>query len=176
MSSTETAKPGLYLEGDFRADVWGWEARVDGHLVGGLGCDKVVINVNDQLIETSPTEAGFTAVIPIVTGENTVRAACVGPAGAEGKIPSRVVHFTGRLQRRPRAQMTLALVGSRLTLTGTESRDAHDGTAIRSYRATRRRCWRRRATPSPAPNSRASWRASVSHSRCRWWLGSTTSI
>ena len=144
MSSTETAKPGLYLEGDFRADVWGWEARVDGHLVGGLGCDKVVINVNDQLIETSPTEAGFTAVIPIVTGENTVRAACVGPAGAEGKIPSRVVHFTGRLQRRPRAQMTLALVGSRLTLTGTESRDAHDGTAIRSYR------WSARPS-NPAP-------------------------
>jgi cyclomaltodextrinase / maltogenic alpha-amylase / neopullulanase len=144
MSSTESVAPGLHLEGDFRSDVWGWEARVTGKLVGGLACADVAINVNDQLVATTRTEAGFTAVIPIVTGENTVRATCLGPVGVEGKIPSRVVHFTGRLERRPRAQMTLALDGRRLTLSGLESRDAHDGRAIRSYR------WSARAG-NPAP-------------------------
>ena len=121
---TETPQPGLRLDAGLRSDVWAWEARLDGTTAGGLNCASVTVQANDRLVEAELTDTGFTAVIPIVTGENTVTASC---AGAAGEVQSRVVHYDGKLARRPRAQMTLSLQGNRLILAADESRDAQGG-------------------------------------------------
>ena len=141
MSPTETPRPGLSLATDFRSDVWAWETQVDGTLTGGLDCSQVAVLANDTPVEAALNGETFSAVIPIVSGENTVRASCAEP---EGAAESRVAHFTGRLVRRPRAHMALALENSQLVLTAAESRDSQDGQAIDRY------AWSARAS-NPAP-------------------------
>ena len=127
---TEKPEPGLRLDTGFRSDVWAWETGISGALVGGLDCQSITLTVNDQPVEAAVTGDGFNTVIPIVTGENTVRASC---AGSAGETQSRIVHFNGKLERRPCAQMKLNLDGNRLTLSGAESRDARGGTALSGF-------------------------------------------
>jgi glycosidase len=107
-------------------DAWAWTQRIGG----AADCEAVEVSVNDAAPTTVAVTAGaFAARVPLVPGENRVRATCRGQAGASVEAV-----FVERLDPRPTARISTVLDGRQVTFDASGSEpSAFDGAPIVSY-------------------------------------------
>jgi glycosidase len=120
-------------------DAWAWVERVSG----SARCDAVDLTVNDGASTTVAVTGGaFSARVPLVPGENRIRATCSGDTSSSAELD-----FTERLDPRPTARIHAVLVGRQVTFDASGSEpSAFDGAPIERY------AWSERlGNPAPLP-------------------------
>jgi cyclomaltodextrinase / maltogenic alpha-amylase / neopullulanase len=114
-------------------DVFAWEQRIEG----SGACDDVVALVDgaDVDVEVETTGGGFTFVVPVTSGEQTVSARC---ASGEEAVETQPIVLTGRLEPRPTARIEVNVRGGAVVLDGSRSEPFEvDGAAIERFTWTR---------------------------------------
>jgi glycosidase len=123
-------------------DVWSWTKPVKVQVAEGT-CSDIILRVNGQEFGATAEGESFNAEIPLSSGENEIRAACLQPAG--GEVLSDPVIYTGRLRQAPTAIIQIQLDDGRVVLDASQSRPTEGtGAPIADY------LWSARAT-NPAP-------------------------
>jgi glycosidase len=137
-TSTASPEPTVKLKlGGGNQDVWAWTKQVKVQISEGE-CEGIILDVNGQQVEAQPQDGFFTAEVGLSSGENKISALCLLPGSVE--IQSEPVIYTARLRQVPTATIQLALDGGKISLDGSQSQPAVDGSAIVEY------LWSARAT------------------------------
>ncbi len=124
-------KTGIQLNSN-PGDVWAFTKQVRGSMANPAACQAVWIDNRGKRVQALLQEHFFTANVPIVPGENTLKAVCQH-INEEEEL-SNEVNITGRLQQKPRAIIDMSLSGGRLVLDGSGSQpDELDRKPIREY-------------------------------------------
>jgi cyclomaltodextrinase / maltogenic alpha-amylase / neopullulanase len=87
----------LYGDG---GDAWTFEKKLEGELPDG-GCDRVLVASPSATIEAWQANGRFGAAVPLLEGENEVRAIC--RVGATDRAVSEPQHWKVRLRDAPKA-------------------------------------------------------------------------
>jgi hypothetical protein len=123
----------LYGDG---GDAWAFEKSLEGDLPDG-GCDRVLIASPRATVEAWQAEGRFGAIVPLLEGDNEVRAICrVGEADRSVSEPQ---HWTVRLRDAPKAWIRIVPVEDEIVLDGWRQRASSGAqrAARRSPRAQR---------------------------------------
>jgi cyclomaltodextrinase / maltogenic alpha-amylase / neopullulanase len=100
----------LYGDG---GDAWAFEKSLEGDLPDG-GCDRVLIASPRATVEAWQAEGRFGAIVPLLEGDNEVRAICrVGEADRSVSEPQ---HWTVRLRDAPKAWIRIVPVEDEIVL------------------------------------------------------------
>ena len=89
----------ITLQGD-GGDAWTFEKNVEGELPDG-GCDEVLVASPRATVEAWQAEGRFGAVVPLLEGDNEVRAIC--RLGQTDRSVSEPQHWMVRLRDAPKA-------------------------------------------------------------------------
>jgi cyclomaltodextrinase / maltogenic alpha-amylase / neopullulanase len=102
----------LYGDG---GDAWTFEKKLEGELPDG-GCDQVLVASPGATIEAWQADGRFGAVVPLLEGENQVRAIC--RVSATNRAVSEPQHWRVRLRDAPKASIRIVPAGDRIGLNG----------------------------------------------------------
>jgi cyclomaltodextrinase / maltogenic alpha-amylase / neopullulanase len=89
----------IVLQGD-GGDAWTFEKRLEGELPDG-GCDEVLVASPRATVQAWQADGRFGAVVPLLEGDNEVRAIC--RLGATDRSVSQPQHWRVRLRDVPKA-------------------------------------------------------------------------
>ncbi|HYN87176.1 MAG TPA: alpha-amylase family glycosyl hydrolase, partial [Ardenticatenaceae bacterium] len=135
MSPSDSAVPAtvpIALRGS-DADVWAWEKQVTGTCdCGQEDCAAIYVQSPRGRVEAQRDGGSFSAVVPLVAGENELVAVCQHPDGSLST--SNLLNFKGSLRDRPKAWIGLSIEDGAIVLDGSESTPSEgSGAAIVDY-------------------------------------------
>ena len=110
----------ITLHGD-GGDAWTFEKNLEGELPDG-GCDRVLVASPSATIEAWQADGRFGAVVPLLEGENEVRAIC--RVGATDRAVSEPQHWRVRLRDAPKAWIRIFPADDGIVLNGGASEPA----------------------------------------------------
>jgi hypothetical protein len=108
----------LYGDG---GDAWTFQKNLEGELPDG-GCDRVLVASPSATIEAWQVDGRFGAVVPLLEGENEVRAIC--RVGATDRAVSEPQHWRVRLRDAPKAWIRIVPADDRIVLSAGASEPA----------------------------------------------------
>ena len=101
------------------AEIWAWERTVTGTLQHAERCQAIVVQVNDNRVAATVDGDGFSAMVPIAPGPNTITTFCQYGDGQTTSSPA--ITYTGMLKQQPTARITLSLKDGRIIADGGQS-------------------------------------------------------
>jgi len=125
-----SATPSVKLNLGTNADAWTWVKQIKVG-VSESECEKLILHVNGQDFQAKPQDDSFIAEVQLSEGENQVIATCIQPNGEE--VPSKPIVYNERLRQVPTAVIQISLDDKQISLDGSESLPAEDGSPIVEY-------------------------------------------
>jgi glycosidase len=120
-TAVPSSTPSVRLNLGGNVEAWTWVKQVHVGVSEGE-CERVLLRLNGQEIQTEPQGDSFAGEVQLTGGENQVSAVCVQPGGAE--VQSEPVVYTVRLRQAPTATIQTALENGQIVLDGSESKPA----------------------------------------------------
>jgi cyclomaltodextrinase / maltogenic alpha-amylase / neopullulanase len=110
----------ITLHGD-GGDAWTFKKTLEGELPDG-GCDRVLVASPSATIEAWQSDGRYGAVVPLLEGENEVRAIC--RVGATDRAVSEPQHWRVRLRDAPKAWIRIVPADDGIVLNAGSSEPA----------------------------------------------------
>ncbi len=107
------------------ADAWAWRKSVTGTCSGCEQCPDLHLRVNATLVNITPPQEDFQAIVPLSEGENRIVAECRTRDGEE--IASPPLTYSVRLSRRPTGLIQISVTDQGIVLEGGRSNVAELG-------------------------------------------------